>query len=134
MDGDGRDDYLWAHPITGAVTFYLNGGYSENGGVNWISKGQIATGFGDSPGVMFADINGDGRDDYIWVSRDGEVTAYVNGGEQAGGGWLWTPLGLISGQGTGGTRFNTRFAGMCISALVFQCLWSFQLTRHIYIL
>jgi hypothetical protein len=23
---------------------------------------------------------------------------------------------------------------MCISALVFQCLWSFQLTRHIYIL
>lgn len=110
MNGDGRDDYLWVHPLTGALTLYLNGGYSADGGVNWIFKGQVATGVGDGPGVMFADINGDGRDDYLWVASTGEVTAYLNGGEQAGGGWLWTPLGQIASGGPGATRATTRFA------------------------
>ncbi|PQE05711.1 FG-GAP repeat domain-containing protein [Rutstroemia sp. NJR-2017a BVV2] len=109
MDGDGRDDYLWVHPATGAATLYLNGGYKD-GAIDWISKGQIATGIGESTGVMFADINGDGRDDYLWVSNDGEVTAYINGGEQTGGGWSWTSLGVIAGQGTGGSSTTTRFA------------------------
>jgi lysophospholipase L1-like esterase len=107
MNGDGRDDYLWVHPISGAVTLYINGGYSTNGGVQWISKGQIATGVGDGAGVIFADINGDGLDDYLWVAQNGDVTAYINGGEQAGG-WLWKPLGVIAG-GTGATRDTTRF-------------------------
>jgi hypothetical protein len=110
VDGDGRDDYLWVHPKTGAVTLYLNGGYSVDGGINWISKGEIATGLGEGAGVMFADINGDGRDDYLWVSSDGDVTAYINDGEQAEGGWLWTSLGQIAGEGTGATRDTTRFA------------------------
>ncbi|PQE23373.1 FG-GAP repeat domain-containing protein [Rutstroemia sp. NJR-2017a WRK4] len=109
MDGDGRDDYLWVHPATGAATLYLNGGYKD-GAIEWISKGEIATGLGESTGVVFADINGDGRDDYLWVSKEREVTAYINGEEQAGGGWAWTSLGVIAGQGTGGRWTTTRFA------------------------
>jgi hypothetical protein len=112
LDGDGRDDYVWIHPVTGAATLYLNGGYSADGGVDWIFKGKVATGLGDGPGVTFADINGDGRDDYLWTATNGEVTAYINGGEQAEGGWLWTPLGQIAGEGTGGTRDTTRFADL----------------------
>ncbi|KAF1955835.1 SGNH hydrolase [Byssothecium circinans] len=92
MDGDGRDDYF------------------ADGGVNWINKGEIATGLGEAVGVMFADINGDGRDDYLWISPEGLVTAYINGGEKKGGGWLWTSLGQIAGEGTGATRETTRFA------------------------
>ncbi|KAF2872785.1 hypothetical protein BDV95DRAFT_398340 [Massariosphaeria phaeospora] len=110
MDGDGRDDYLWVHPNTGAAILYLNGGYSVEGGVNWISKGEIATGIGEAAGVMFADINGDGRDDFLWISPGGLVTAYINGGEKEGGGWLWTSVGQIAGEGTGATRETTRFA------------------------
>lgn len=111
VDGDGRDDYLWVHPNSGATILYLNGGYSADGGIEWVYKGEIATGVGEAEGVVFADINGDGRDDYLWVSPEGLVSAYLNGGEQeGGGGWLWTPLGVIAGQGTGATRETTRFA------------------------
>jgi hypothetical protein len=109
MDGDGLDDYLWVDPTTGAVTLYLNGGYTADGGVNWISKGKIATGLGDGPGVMFADLNGDGKADYLWVDTNGDVTAYKNGGANSAGGWTWTSLGRIV-HGTGATRATTRFA------------------------
>lgn len=120
LDGDGRDDYLWVHPSTGAVTLLINGGYRGNEGVNWIAKGVVASGMGDSQGVIFADINGDGRDDYLSISfKDGLVTAYINGGEQADGKWSWTSLGVITDQGVGGTRRNTRFAGMCL--LILYC-------------
>ncbi|KAH6667843.1 hypothetical protein B0J14DRAFT_567201 [Halenospora varia] len=87
MNGDGRDDYVWVHPISGAVTLYINGGYTASGGVNWISKGQVATS----------------------VAQNGDVTAYINGGEKSEGGWLWNPIGKIAG-GTGATRLTTRFA------------------------
>ena len=110
MDGDGRDDYLWVHPDTGATILYLNGGYSADGGVEWINKGEIATGIGEALGVVFADINGDGRDDYLWISSEGLVDAYINGGEKEDGGWLWTSIGQIVGEGTGATRETTRFA------------------------
>jgi lysophospholipase L1-like esterase len=109
LNGDGKDDYAWVDPVTGAITLDLNGGYTAGSGVNWIYKGVIASGIGDGPGVLFADINGDGLDDYLWVAPNGDVTAYKNGGENTSGGWLWYPLGVIV-TGLGGTRATTRFA------------------------
>jgi hypothetical protein len=109
MNGDGRDDYLWVHPETGAVTLYINGGYTPGGGVNWIYKGEIATGVTFGYMVMFADLNGDGLDDYIWVAPIGDAYAFLNGGEKSGGGWLWTDLGRIV-TNSGATAETMRFA------------------------
>jgi hypothetical protein len=33
---------------------------------------------GDIRGVRFEDINGDGRDDWLWVGDDGATTTYTN--------------------------------------------------------
>lgn len=71
----------------GSVRAWLN-----NGGDNhddWISQGRIATGMG-APGnnVRFADINGDGKADYLVVQDDGAVYARVNNGGDDHGGWI----------------------------------------------
>ena len=54
--------------------------------------------------MHFADINGDGKADYLTVDAQGGVTAYLNGGanSQASLGWVWYPAGKIaSGVGPG---------------------------------
>ena len=96
LDGDGRDDYLVVNPATSAVTFWRNGGRCsscENGWL-WINMGQVAGGAGRSPGkgVRFADLNGDGRADWIHLDSGGAGIAYINGGAcpSCPGGWAWT--------------------------------------------
>jgi hypothetical protein len=62
---------------------------------------------------MFADITGDGLADYLWISPNGEVTAYKNGGPGASSGqWNWAPLGVISNGLPSNTRESIRFADM----------------------
>jgi hypothetical protein len=47
-------------------------------------------------------LNGDGRDDYIYLDpKDGEVYGWMNGGKGESE-WLWLPLGRIAG-GVGAT-------------------------------
>ena len=62
---------------------WLNSPPSGGGAVGpvWIPLGQIASGVGD-PGnqIQFADLDGDGRDEYIDVAPDSSVTAWYNGG------------------------------------------------------
>jgi hypothetical protein len=70
--------------------------------------GQVATGVGDGAGVKFADIDGDGKADYLWVAKNGEVTAYLNGGS-SGDGWLWRSQGVIA-TGAGASRQDVKFA------------------------
>ncbi|KAI0451451.1 SGNH hydrolase-type esterase domain-containing protein [Xylaria acuta] len=54
-------------------------------------------------GVLFADLNGDGRDDYIYVDpSDGEVYGWINRLEK-GGVWQWQSIGRIAG-GVGATN------------------------------
>ena len=78
--GTGRADYVVVDDITGAASVWANGGpdNAANGGWLWTPKGQIASGLGAGAGVRFADINGDGRDDYIWLSKEGKATVYIN--------------------------------------------------------
>ena len=64
MFGNGIDSYLYVNATSGAVILYSNAGYSA-GKISWINWGEIASGIGDGPGVMFADLDGDGLDDYI---------------------------------------------------------------------
>lgn len=113
LDGDGLADYLVVDPKSGAVTLWKNGGSAANqaNGWLWLPQGKIASGIGAGAGVRFADIDGDGRDDYLWLDGNGAVTAYINGGPSASqpGGWLWLPQGVIA-TGVGAARQDVQFA------------------------
>lgn len=109
LDGDGLADYLAVDEKSGAVTFWRNGGPNSGapGGWLWYNLGQVASGIGAGIGVHFADINGDGKVDYLWVDIDGAVTAYLNGGNGANG-WIWYPQGVIA-TGVGACREDVQF-------------------------
>jgi hypothetical protein len=117
MNGDGRADYLWVHD-DGSVDCWLNLGGPDNGPnagkVVWLPQGTIATGIGkDGAGVRFADINGDGRAEYLYVNEDGSVEAYLNAvGPDNGPNAAkvtWLPQGTIA-TGVGMRRENVIFA------------------------
>ena len=121
LNGDGRAEYLWVGP-NGEVTAYYNGGYTDddaitNGAhVNWVPAGQIASGIGGLRAeIRFADLNGDGRADYLWVKPDGSVIAYLNGGQIAGSATPaninWLPQGQIA-SGIAENGAGTRFANL----------------------
>ena len=63
IDGDGRDDYIWLDPKSGAPQVYLNGGMNENDVLGWqwipLNGGNpIASGVAPASQVKFGDING----------------------------------------------------------------------------
>ncbi|MFJ8078234.1 FG-GAP repeat domain-containing protein [Streptomyces sp. NPDC096176] len=73
-----RDDYLVVDAQGNVRAWQNNHGQS---GAAWINKGHIATGVGASGDqVELADINGDGRDDYLVVDDGGAVRAWLNNG------------------------------------------------------
>lgn len=81
IDGDGKDDYLVVDAKTGALDAYLNKGADPNfaNGWRWEPIGQIATGLGPGANVRFADIDGDGKDDFIYLHPNGGATTiYAN--------------------------------------------------------
>ncbi|KAK7955848.1 carbohydrate esterase family 3 protein [Apiospora aurea] len=82
IDGDGMDDYLVLDPKTGALKAYLNTGPDPTPGATdtwpWKPIGTIATGLGPGHRVRIADIDGDGRDDYIFLKPNGGTTIYRN--------------------------------------------------------
>jgi hypothetical protein len=113
LNGDGRAEYLWVDRVTGAVTAYLNLGGPDDGPdaakISWLPQGVIATGVGvGRDNVIFADINGDGRADYLTIDfATGAVSAWLNGGGPDDGPnaakVVWYPQGVIAtGVGTGG--------------------------------
>jgi lysophospholipase L1-like esterase len=66
----------------------------------WMPKGEIASGIGKGANLRFGDIDGDGRDDYLWVSDSGAVTAYLNTAGSSADEVVWVPQGEIaSGYG-----------------------------------
>jgi len=105
IDGDRRDDYLVVHD-NGAVDAWINAGGDTPGQPGWVPRGQIASGVpGASPAtVRFADVNGDGRDDYLVVQIDGgPVTAWLNAGGDTPTQPGWIPRGQIA-TGTGAAQ------------------------------
>jgi hypothetical protein len=119
LNEDGRADYLWVDD-KGAVTAYINSGSSDTGAnagkVGWLPQGVIASGVGaNRSSVHFADINGDGRAEYLWVHDDGSVDCWLNAGgpdKRANAGKVtWIPQGKIAtGIGKDGAGF--RFADL----------------------
>ncbi|KAH8800307.1 hypothetical protein F5884DRAFT_904986 [Xylogone sp. PMI_703] len=108
LDGDGKADYLWINPKNGALTAAINvmGSNTANftlpNGLDPIYAGKGAPGIG----VHMADIDGDGKVDYLYVSESGEVNALINGGPDSSspGNWLWTPLDAPIASGAGGAN------------------------------
>ncbi|MGV9226886.1 GDSL-type esterase/lipase family protein [Streptomyces albogriseolus] len=121
LDGDGRADHLKVNPDS-SVQAWINGGPNPKeptGGADWLWYPQqtIASGVGTAGNtIRFADLNGDGRADYLKVNPDSSVQAWINGGpnpkEPTGGAdWLWYPQQTIaSGVGTAGNTI--RFADL----------------------
>lgn len=85
LNGDGRADYLIVHP-NGSVSAWLNVGspdpYGPSAGdVGWRALGLVFDSIGlDGAGVRFADLNGDGLPEYLYVSPEGAVRAFRNHG------------------------------------------------------
>ena len=117
LNGDGRAEYLWVHP-DGSVDVWLNQQKptetASTLAINWFKQTMSATGIGrDGQGVRFADLNGDGRAEYLYVDDIGAVTVYLNGGGKDNGpnagNIVWIPQ-TQSATGVGGHRNNTVFA------------------------
>ncbi|KAL2819388.1 hypothetical protein BJX63DRAFT_428611 [Aspergillus granulosus] len=102
VDGDGRADYCvlaangdircwrngWVgefYPDISSISCYYDGLLIQVGDQDdlpkyWQPLGVRFTGgnMGDLRGIRFEDINGDGRDDWLWVNVDGQTTTWTN--------------------------------------------------------
>ncbi|MFC4049851.1 GDSL-type esterase/lipase family protein [Actinomadura syzygii] len=99
IDGDGRDDYLVVDDDSGAVRAWINAGGDQDGKPGWIERGQIASGvkLDAQEGIDFADIDGDGRDDYlVYNTVTGAVKAWINVGGDRDGKPGWIERGQIA--------------------------------------
>ncbi|WP_079008331.1 FG-GAP-like repeat-containing protein [Streptomyces sp. XY431] len=107
-DGDGRDDYLVVDS-TGRVHAWRNTP-GDNGVPSWQPRGLFAEGVDGATRdkLRFADINGDGRADYLVVQDNGAVLAWANAGGTGFGGW--TNQGVFASGVGGATRDKLRFA------------------------
>ncbi|CAG8097452.1 unnamed protein product [Penicillium olsonii] len=78
IDGDGRADYC-VLAGNGDITCWRNG-WVDDVPKYWQPLGKRFSGkdMGDINGVRFEDINGDGRDDWLWLDDVGKTYTYTN--------------------------------------------------------
>ncbi|KFX94360.1 hypothetical protein O988_06345 [Pseudogymnoascus sp. VKM F-3808] len=79
LNDDGKSDYIIQYD-GGSAKAYLNTGDipGSSDKVNWINIGAVAAGVGEPGPVFYADIDGDGKDDYLVSYADGSVNAWIN--------------------------------------------------------
>ncbi|KAE8363570.1 hypothetical protein BDV27DRAFT_158663 [Aspergillus caelatus] len=95
LDGDNMADYLVIYE-GGAVKAWRNTGSLNEKGHNWQSLGTIAPGIEGVTGNMirFADMDGDGKADFLAIADDGSIR-------------MWKSLGIVGGKGS-----SMRFADL----------------------
>ncbi|GHJ08704.1 hypothetical protein TPA0907_30710 [Micromonospora humidisoli] len=109
LDGDAREDYLVVNE-TGRIAAWLNAGRDGDQNWGWVYQGIAAPGVGSTGDrVRLADINGDGRVDYLVVDDSSRVRAWLNGGKDGNGRWVWNSVGEIA-AGVGVAGSQVRFA------------------------
>ncbi|KAF2162085.1 carbohydrate esterase family 3 protein, partial [Zasmidium cellare ATCC 36951] len=100
MKGDSKADYLVVNGDTGAVTVYWNEGPDNSADNGWRFNpgGVIATGVphANLQTLRFADMNGDGRTDYVVAGKGGSLNLYLNTGLQGSYDILFVNAGGIA--------------------------------------
>ena len=76
LNGDGRSDYILVHD-NGALDVWLNIGSYGSSDITWVPYTNVATGLGTA-NISLADLDGDGRADYLIFDTDGGVSGYLN--------------------------------------------------------
>lgn len=92
---------------------------NEPGGLRDVGQVKFAEPSKDRANIRFADIDGDGKADYIWVDKfNGDVSVWMNGGElpenerQSGSKFHWDPMGkYYDGQSRGANQYYPDFTG-----------------------
>ena len=76
----GRDDYIWLKDFVSAIVYINKIGYIASNWLPLIIGHPIPKGVGAGrEDIRFADINGDGKADYLWVHpADGSVDLWTN--------------------------------------------------------
>ncbi|OBT67976.1 hypothetical protein VE03_01482 [Pseudogymnoascus sp. 23342-1-I1] len=79
FDDDGKAEYVVQYG-GGAAKAFLNTGDIPGGRdtVNWIDIGVVAAGVGEQGPVFYADIDGDGKDDYLVRYADGTINVWAD--------------------------------------------------------
>ncbi|MFI8103750.1 GDSL-type esterase/lipase family protein [Streptomyces sp. NPDC086023] len=78
----------------------------------WDWKGTVASGVGaPRSDLRWADLNGDGGDDYLVIDGQGRTRAWLNNGPAEGGGWAWQWTGEVA-SGVGAPHNNVDFADL----------------------
>ncbi|KAM0085819.1 hypothetical protein ACKRZS_001908 [Fusarium odoratissimum] len=106
MDGDGRLDYC-VISNAGNIHCWRNGGIGDKAAY-WQDMCQGSHIFasqntGDMRGVQLVDMNGDGRYDWTWMSKEGQVKTFIN---QRGDGKGMKPFWREAGITHPGRGFN----------------------------
>ncbi|MEF9887237.1 phosphatidylinositol-specific phospholipase C domain-containing protein [Streptomyces sp. P9-A4] len=105
IGGDARADYLVVSD-QGATQAYVNTGGNGRGG--WSDQGVVATGSSTwlAGQIRFADINADGRADYLVLDDNGAIHAFFHTLSPTGT-VKWSDQGVIA-TGTGSPGFRVR--------------------------
>lgn len=116
IDGDGRADYGVVQS-SGEILFWRNNGGTKDLPVSWQSMGSRSPnrGMEDQDGFRFEDINGDGRDDLLFVASTGATTTWTNArsckkGKEGNGLNVAWRQGYKKGEGTGPTHSGVPWA------------------------
>lgn len=81
IDGDGRADYVAFDAFATEIYGWRNGATSNVAPMYWYPMDGVFTNLPDGlplDGFRFVDLNGDKKDDLIWVNANGQVTTWIN--------------------------------------------------------
>ena len=97
LDGYGRADYIVFSADMKNIYGWRNGALSNSGSAYWYPMQGV---FKDLPSHdlsqwHFVDVNGDGKDDLVWINGNGQVTTWINRrGYSVGLGPEWVSQGV----------------------------------------
>ena len=81
IDGDGRTDYVVFDASTSNIYGWRDGALSNSAPAYWYAMAGVFSGLPSGhalSGWRFVDLNGDKKDDLVWVDANGQVSTWIN--------------------------------------------------------